>query len=164
MTLPDISYTEPTYELHDEDWYPGTIQTIETADGMFGPQLKWIITIDGELNDDGTSKETWAYCSQKLSPRSKLYAWAGGILGKGNVPETLNPSIFVGTPVDIFFERYMGETNEGTSIEKEKVTKIRTRKGTVTTTGITPGTTTVVPSATPIAAAREQLAPDEMPF
>lgn len=157
MTLPEITYTESAgYDLHDEDWFPAVIQTIEVADGMFGPQLKWIINIDGELNDDGTAQDTWAFCSQKLTPRSKLYAWASGILGKGNVPERLNPAIFIGQHVDVFFERYMGDTPDGTKVEKERVSKIRASR--------TGSAKTAQPTATPIAAAREQLAPDEMPF
>lgn len=80
---------EPTVELHDENkFYYGNLARIEEEDGNFGPQLKWIIALDGETYIDDTGKEqprtTWAYSSQKLTTheKNKFRKFAKGLLGR----------------------------------------------------------------------------------
>ena len=155
MTLPDIHQTTPTYVYHEENrWYPGLIHTIEVAPSTredWADQLKWIIHLDGELADDGAQLEVWAYCTQTYTPKSKLTKWATGLLGKGNLPETLNPTIFIGTRVEIMFETYQGQDRDGQPVEKERPSIMKA--------GSTVG-------GTPVQAAREQVFtdPDEKPF
>jgi hypothetical protein len=118
------------FELHpEEDWVDGQITAIEETDGQWGAGLKFIIVLDGEETaDDGYPRETWAFCSQKLSPRSKLYAWAKG-LGWDPEDETLDLNDFIDSRVQVMFERYDGHDNDGNSVEKEKITKLRKGKG-----------------------------------
>jgi hypothetical protein len=61
--------------------YPAEIATIEAADGQFGPQLK--ITFD-LLDRPGRSLMGW--CSQKFSPKSKLYLWTKAAFGGHDIP------------------------------------------------------------------------------
>ena len=122
------------FELHEEDeWFDGQITTIEeTQDGQWGPGLKWIIELDGDTYtlDDGSEvqRETWAFCSQKLSKRSKLYGWARG-LGWDPDEETIDLEDYVDTRCQVMFERFDGFDKEGNPVEKEKVTKLRKGKG-----------------------------------
>jgi hypothetical protein len=119
------------FDLHEADeWYDGMVVAIEETEGQWGPGLKWIIELDGEVNDDNTPRETWAFCSQKLSPRSKLYQWLKG-LNPAAIPEaggTVDLEEFIGSRVQVMFERYDGFDQDGNSLEKEKVVKLRAGK------------------------------------
>lgn len=118
------------YELHDADeWYDGTITRYEEiTQGQWGPGLKWIIVLDGEETaDDGYPRETWAFTSQTLSPRSKLYGWAKA-LGWDPETGTLDPETLLGR-CQVMFEHYAGYDPDGNPLEKEKVVKIRAGKG-----------------------------------
>lgn len=118
------------FDLHPEDeWVDGTIERIEETEGQWGPGLKWIIHLDGDTADNGDPWETWAFCSQKLSPRSKLYAWLKGLGYDVDAGDTVDLEEFVGTRCQVMFERYDGTDPDGNSIEKEKVVKIRKGKG-----------------------------------
>jgi hypothetical protein len=117
------------FDLHDADeWHDGTILDIEETDGQWGAGLKWIIGLDGETADDGSQIETWAFCSQKLSRRSKLFAWAKG-LGWDPDSETIDLEEYVNSRVQVMFERYDSTDENGNPIEKEKVVKLRKGKG-----------------------------------
>jgi len=122
------------FELHEEDeWFDGQITSIEeTNDGQWGPGLKWIIELDGDTYqlDDGeeVQRETWAFCSQKLSKRSKLYGWARG-LGWDPDDETIDLEDYIGVRCQVMFERFDGFDREGSPQEKEKVVKLRAGKG-----------------------------------
>lgn len=120
------------FDLHDADeWYNGKVVAIEETDGQWGPGLKWIIEINGETHDDGNPRETWAFCSQKLSPRSKLYQWLKG-LDPAAIPDAgdeIDMEQFVGARVQVMFERYAGFDPDGNPQEKEKVVKLRKGKG-----------------------------------
>jgi hypothetical protein len=88
--------------------------------------------LDGDTYelDDGTEmqRSTWAFCSQKLSKRSKLYGWAKA-LGWDPDTETIDLEDYVGVRCEAMFERYDGFDNDGNPQEKEKVVKIRAGKG-----------------------------------
>jgi hypothetical protein len=119
------------YELHDADeWLDGTITRIEeTTEGQWGPGLKFIIVLDGEeAADDGYPRETWAFASQKLSPRSKLYQWAKG-LGWNPDDGTLDLEEYIDARCQVMFEHYNGTDPDGNPIDKEKVVKLRKGKG-----------------------------------
>lgn len=118
------------YELHEADeWFDGTIVAIEETEGQWGPGLKWIIEIDGETHDDGNARETWAFCSQKLSPRSKLYGWLKGLGHDVEAGDTVNLEDFVGNRCQVMFEHYDSHDPDGNPLEKEKVVKLRKGKG-----------------------------------
>lgn len=147
------------FDLHEEgEWHPGTLVDIEDLpDGQYGPGLKWIINLDGDVYDDGKPRDTWAFCSQTLSPRSKLYKWAKGILGETAMPQagqTLDLGQLVGKRVKVMFEHGPGMTPEGDPITKEKVVGIKAA-------GDTPA-----PAPTPETkpAAPAHVAPDDEPF
>lgn len=110
--------------LHEpEEWTAGTVRTIEETDGHYGPGLKWII----QLDQDEPDNETWAFCSQNLSPRSKLYGWLKALGADLDSGAVIDLEDYIGARVDVFFERY--ETNvDNTTVEKEKVTKLRASK------------------------------------
>lgn len=119
------------FDLHEADeWFDGLLVAIEETDGNWGPGLKWIIELDDDdPADNGDPRETWAFCSQKLSPRSKLYSWAKAI-DPASIPEAggiLDLEDFIGTRVQVMFERYLSDI-DGDSVEKEKVVKIRAAK------------------------------------
>ena len=59
--------------------YSATVVGIEPVAGEYGDQLKWRFAVD----DAGTARELWAWCSQKLSPKSKLWGWTDAILFGG---------------------------------------------------------------------------------
>lgn len=129
-----ITATESAgFELHPEDeWLDGQLVAIEETEGLYGPGLKWFIELDDdEPFDDGNKPEVWAFCSQKLSPRSKLYAWLKG-LDPSSIPEAgeaVDLELFIGNRVQVMFEQYEGTDPDGNSVTKEKVTKIRKGKG-----------------------------------
>lgn len=108
------------FDLHESDeWIAGTITAIEETEGQYGPGLKWIIGLDGEEWD------VWAFCSQKLSPKSKVYGWLKG-LDPQNVPEagdTYDFGKLVDKRVEIMFEQF---DDDGQT--REKVSKIRAEK------------------------------------
>jgi hypothetical protein len=116
------------FDLHEPDeWYPGHIVGIEeTGDNGFGPGLKWLINL--EVDDE--DRETWAFCSQKFSPKSRLYAWVSGI-DSTVIPQpggVLDLESLIGRTVDVMFEHYQGTTPEGQAVTKEKVVKLRSSK------------------------------------
>lgn len=115
------------YELHPEDeWLNGQVVAIEETDGQWGPGLKWIIELDDdEPHDDGSPWETWAFCSQKLSPRSKLYGWLKGLGYSVEPGDTVDLEDVVGKRCQVMFEHVDGYDNDGNPVEREKVTKIR---------------------------------------
>lgn len=121
------------FELHDEEeWLDGLLVAIEETDGNFGPGFKWIIELDDdEPNEAGEARETWAFCSAKFSPRSKLYGWVKAI-DPGSIPDTdgtLDLEDFIGRRVQVMFERYRDvDEISGDPIDKEKVVKIRAAK------------------------------------
>jgi len=113
--------------LHEPDeWLTATLDRVEEGDDYgYGPTVKLILQIDGDIDDGGTQHETWAMASQKLSPRSKLYGWIKGI-DPNLLPaegETVNLDDLAGRRVEVMFEHE--ETPEGT---KEKATRMRGSK------------------------------------
>ena len=81
------------YVTLDAGTYTATVASVVPAEGQFGPQLEWQFQIE-----DGTTFKSW--CSQSLSPKSKLYSWARALLG-GEVPETLDTDDLIGKPCRI---------------------------------------------------------------
>jgi hypothetical protein len=67
-----ITPTEPQGLDLPAGVYPGTVQSVTPAEGEFGPQAKFVVTLD---NQDADNSEAWAWCSQKISPKSKLARW-----------------------------------------------------------------------------------------
>ena len=128
--MPTVTYSETSFELHEPDeWYPGTIAAIvDGEDYGFGPTVRFVLHIDGEIDAiSDEPRETWALCSAKLSPRSKLYGWVKSIDATVIPAEggTLDLSVLEGRDVDIMFEH--SESENGT---RDRVTKMRTRKAT----------------------------------
>jgi hypothetical protein len=107
--------------LHEEGVFlPGIITNIEEDEGKFGPQLKLILSIEGDDDDN----ETWAFCSQTYSEGSKLGGWVMAILG--NMPEPLDTDDLLDRPVQVMFERFNRiNPKSGATEEREKVVKIR---------------------------------------
>ena len=145
------------FELHEEnEWHEGIVANIEDLpDGTFGPGLKWIINLDGETDGmTGEPRDTWAFCSQTLSPRSKLYKWAKGVLGEAAMPAPGQPfdlGRLIGQRVKVMFEHVPGMDDEGNATTREKVTVIKTA-------GTTPAATPVV--APVVAAPAAEATPD----
>lgn len=158
MTLPDLTFREGgSFVYHDElEPYPAVIGDIKAEDGKYGPSLKFVLYLDGEINDDGTQRDTWAYTTQVFSRNSRLYRWASNIMGKDNIPEVFNPGTLIGQRVDVYFERYQGTDPDGNPVEKEKVVNLRKSK-----TPTQSATTVATPTVTTVTAGYE---PDEMPF
>lgn len=117
MPLDTITMGEGSWTTHEPDeWYPGELLRLEDGgDYGFGETIRFVIQLDGE---DG---ETWALCSDKFTPRTKLYGWVNAI-DPGLVPgigEPFKYQALAGRRVEIMFEA--GEN-------REKVVKIRAEK------------------------------------
>ena len=68
--------------------YPATVSKVEAADGQYGDQVKFYFDVLGQRTTDGEPLELWAWASQKLNPRTKLWRWTKVLTGqepvKGN--------------------------------------------------------------------------------
>lgn len=131
------------FALHDADeWYPGILVDIEDEpDGPYGASVKFVIELDDDEPDkDGNPRSVWAYASQSATTKSKLYGWYVAITGKElEIGETLDLRRLLpkpkGTasapvPVDVMFAHYKkADPETGDPVKKEKVVKIRGRKG-----------------------------------
>lgn len=157
MSLTTVMKETSGFDLHEEnEWYEGTITDIEETDGQYGPGYKFIINLDGETFDDGNARDTWAFCSQTLSPRSKLYKWAKGILGEAAMPAAGEPfdlGQLIGARIKAMFEHHPGTTPEGEAITKEKVVALKTA-----------GSQTIAEKGAELAAQRAETAADPDPF
>ena len=70
------------------------VESVDEDEGQYGPQLKFIFALQGKA--DG--KKVFGWCSQVLTPKSKLTAWLtalapGAQIGKGF---ELDPADLVG--------------------------------------------------------------------
>jgi hypothetical protein len=79
--------------------YPATVSGAEPADGSFGTQVKLTFAVDGETTDEGAPLELWAWASQKLNPRTKLWRWCSAIAGVAPVKgQPFDVETLVGQP------------------------------------------------------------------
>lgn len=122
------------FALHEADeWYPGTIVDIEDEpEGPFGASVKFILELDDDEPDkDGNPRQVWAYASQSATTKSKLYLWYVAITGKElGIGETLDLTNVLNAKVDVMFAHYKKPDPEtGEPVKREKVVKIRGRKG-----------------------------------
>lgn len=108
--------------LHEADeWIGGQIVDIETTpDTGYGPGFKWVIQLD---NSEEGDFDIWAFCSQKLSQKSKLYGWLTGMGATVDIGQTYDLDQLVGMRCQIMFEQF---DKDGAT--KEKVVKIRAEK------------------------------------
>lgn len=96
--------------------YPGTITGIEDTDGKYGEGYKLLIALDGEKTD------TWAFCSAKFSPKSKLYGWYSAVMGAApDVGELVDVDNLIGKRVAVVFGLKAGHDSEGQPITREVV-------------------------------------------
>jgi hypothetical protein len=128
--MPTVTYSESSFELHEADeWYPATIASIQDGEDYgYGPTVRFVLHIDGEIDAISEEpRETWAMCSAKLTPRSKLYGWVKAI-DADIIPSeggTLDLSVLEDRDIDVMFEH--AESDNGT---RDRVTKMRSRKAT----------------------------------
>lgn len=127
----NVTMRESSFELYEADeWYPASLAGIEeTDDNGFGPGVKWILALD-----EDPEREQWAFSSQKLSPKSKLYQWVKAI-DEALLPDAggvLNLEQIVGRDVDVMFEHIVGDDG----MTKQRVAKIRGRKTGKKPTGV----------------------------
>jgi hypothetical protein len=71
-----ITVTRTVYEVLPEDIYMAEVLDIEEVEGDYGDQLKFTFDLV-ELDD----RQQLGWCSKKLSPKSKLWAWTRALLG-----------------------------------------------------------------------------------
>lgn len=70
-----ITAQESTYTPIAEGIYKAVLAGYEEAeDRGFGPGVKLIWTLEDEKDSKGEPKDLWQFVSQKLSPRSALWA------------------------------------------------------------------------------------------
>jgi len=57
--------------------YPATIQSLEEAEGKFGPQFRWMFDLGRIVDVDEVEDEKLlvGYTGQELGSKSKLWAW-----------------------------------------------------------------------------------------
>lgn len=70
-----------TFELHPEGFFNAKVISLESEDSEYGPRIKMILETD-QVSENGKKLGIWHYCSQKLSPKSKLAETICGILGR----------------------------------------------------------------------------------
>jgi hypothetical protein len=115
--MPTVTYSESSFELHEADeWYPATIASIQDGEDYgYGPTVRFVLHIDGEIDAISEEpRETWAMCSAKLTPRSKLYGWVKAI-DADIIPSeggTLDLSVLEDRDIDVMFEH--AESENGT--------------------------------------------------
>lgn len=139
MTAPVItakSYNEGggSYDLHEEgEWFPGTITKIEEADApdQWGKiPLYWYVTLD-EGDSDGYDPRFKT--SQSLHPKSSLVKYLKWIEGSAwTVPaagEVVDLNNYIGRRVDVMFARYEKTLDDGSTVEREYVDRVRGGKG-----------------------------------
>lgn len=80
---------DPQIPLKPENkFFFGSLYEIIPEEGKFGPQLKWVIHLDGDtyMDDDGVEQksETWTWCSSKLTTneRNKFRKYVKGLTGQ----------------------------------------------------------------------------------
>lgn len=121
----EVTMTESSGSyLHEPDeWIAGEIVDIQTApDTGYGPGFKWVIALDDQ--DEGDFDQ-WAFCSQILATRSKLYSWLAG-LDPENVPtpgSKVDVAKYVGRRCQVMFERF-----DKDGLTREKIVKLRAEK------------------------------------
>lgn len=147
--------------LHEPDeWIPGQIVDIQAApDTGFGPGFKWVIELDDAEEGDF---DQWAFCSQTLSLRSKLYGWLTALGVNPQVGEKVDLAQLVGRDIEVMFERF-----EKDGVTKEKVVKIRQQKSQAVTRKPSDLQTKQTETKTARAPKRETtdfVNPDEAPF
>lgn len=110
------------FALHEPDeWTAGEIVRIEeTPDTGYGPGFKWVIALDDQEAEDF---DQWAFCSQKLSPKSKLYGWLLGLGANPNFGDKIELDEYVGMRVQVMFEKFDRDGQQ-----REKIVKIRQEK------------------------------------
>ena len=123
--MPVIEQSAGFLHLDEDAPHIGTIVDVQSDTGQFGPQLKFIIEIDGDgLTDDGLPRQTWAFTTQNYSARSKLGQYAQAVLGE--MPEALDTDDFIGREVEVTFEQYNKvDPISGQNMTKEKVVGLR---------------------------------------
>jgi len=57
--------------------YPATVTAVEPETGQFGDQWKFVFTLD-----EHPAEEAWAWATAKLGTKTKLFRWAGILLGR----------------------------------------------------------------------------------
>jgi len=57
--------------------YPATVTAVEPETGQFGDQWKFVFALD-----EHPAEEAWAWATAKLGTKTKLFRWAGILLGR----------------------------------------------------------------------------------
>jgi len=77
--------TEDSLEVHESGkglsveagLYPAIVREVEPVEGQFGPQWRFTFTLD-----EHPDEEPWAWATAKLGTKTKLFRWAGILLGR----------------------------------------------------------------------------------
>lgn len=67
-------------------FYDARLVSIESADGQYGAQAKWVFELPDVAADDGSPGQLWAWSSWKLTARTKMHGWVLGLGGVKPVP------------------------------------------------------------------------------
>lgn len=78
-----ITIEQTSYELLPVGDYAAVITDIQSEAGLYGPQLRFTFTIEGDAHN-GNQLKGW--CSAKFSPKSKLYEWSRAAFGGAEIP------------------------------------------------------------------------------
>lgn len=97
---------QTVYEVLEAGEYGATVSQIETADGQYGPQLKWQFSLEGD-------RRLSAWTSQTFSAKSKLWKWTAAALGR-DIPRgyTLDTDFLIGRPVRVIVTVTPGRDGE----------------------------------------------------
>ena len=92
--------------------YKAKLVSIETADGQYGEQAKFVFELDGVTAEDGTPGRLWAWSSWKLTPSTKMHRWVMALGGERPVPrQQYNLSKLIGARCRLLIE--LKDTDDG---------------------------------------------------
>ena len=115
--------------------YRATVKSLESVDGQYGPQAKFVFELDGLNLEDGSPASLWAWASWKLNPATKLHRWVLALGGERPVPgHQYNLSKVIGTRCRLLIENK--ETEDGTRARvREVLPLVKAAKPTAPTDG-----------------------------
>jgi len=88
--------------------YPAIVTAVEPETGQFGDQWKFVFALD-----EHPAEEAWAWATAKLGTKTKLFRWAGILLGRPiAMGEQLSRSTLVGKRCQVLIVDSVDATGE----------------------------------------------------
>ncbi|MCB0189187.1 MAG: hypothetical protein KDE31_33185 [Caldilineaceae bacterium] len=79
MTIMGLQIQQTVFEVLEPGEYPARVVGVESAEGVYGPQLRWTF-------DLGDGHKLTAWTSQTFSAKSKLGKWTAAAFSDWTIP------------------------------------------------------------------------------